>query len=61
MARELEKHLEKALGHEMVIFLRTEKELKEIAAATPFPAKDVEALEGQAPGRRCSTRSRRRP
>jgi uncharacterized protein (DUF1697 family) len=47
IARELEKHLEKALGHEMVIFLRTAKELKEIAAHRPFPAKDVEKSKGK--------------
>ena len=47
MARALEKHLEKELGHEMVIFLRTAKELDEIAAATPFPAKDVKRSKGK--------------
>jgi uncharacterized protein (DUF1697 family) len=47
IARALEKHLEKALGHEMVIFLRTAKELDEIAAAEPFPAKDVGKSKGK--------------
>jgi uncharacterized protein (DUF1697 family) len=47
MARALEKHLEKALGHEMVIFLRTASELKEIAAHEPFPARQVEASKGK--------------
>jgi uncharacterized protein (DUF1697 family) len=47
LARELEKHLEKALGHEMVIFLRTEKELREIVAAEPFPSKDVKRSKGK--------------
>jgi uncharacterized protein (DUF1697 family) len=47
MLRELERHLEKALGHEMVIFLRTASEVKEIAARTPFPAKEVEASNGK--------------
>lgn len=47
MARALEKHLEKALGHEMVIFLRSAKELDEIAGATPFPAKDVKRSKGK--------------
>jgi uncharacterized protein (DUF1697 family) len=47
MARALEKHLEKALGHEMVIFLRTARELEEIAAAEPFPAKDVKRSKGK--------------
>jgi uncharacterized protein (DUF1697 family) len=47
MARKLEPHLEKALGHEMVIFLRTAAELKEMAAAEPFPAKDVKRSKGK--------------
>jgi uncharacterized protein (DUF1697 family) len=47
MVRDLEKHLEKALGHEMVIFLRTAAELKEIAAREPFPPKDVERSKGK--------------
>ena len=47
MARELEPHLEKALGHEMVIYLRTAAELKEIAAAEPFPAKDLKRSKGK--------------
>lgn len=47
MARTLEKHLEKALGHEMVIFLRTASEVKEIAGREPFPPEDVEASKGK--------------
>jgi uncharacterized protein (DUF1697 family) len=47
IARALERHLEEALGHEMVIFLRTATELGEIAAAAPFPAKDVERSRGK--------------
>jgi uncharacterized protein (DUF1697 family) len=47
MVLELEPHLEKALGHEMVIFLRTASEVKEIAARTPFPARDVEKSKGK--------------
>jgi len=47
MARKLEPHLEKALGHEMVIFLRTAAELKEMAAAEPFPTKDVKRSKGK--------------
>jgi len=47
LARELEPRLEEALGHEMVIFLRTAAELKGIAAAEPFPAKDVERSKGK--------------
>jgi uncharacterized protein (DUF1697 family) len=47
MARDLEKHLEQALGHEMVMFLRTEKELTEIVASEPFKARDVERSKGK--------------
>jgi uncharacterized protein (DUF1697 family) len=47
MARALEQHLEKALGHEMVIFLRTASDVKQIAAHEPFPPKDVEASKGK--------------
>lgn len=47
MARDLEKHLETALGHEMVIFLRSDKELGEIVRAEPFPAKDVARSKGK--------------
>jgi uncharacterized protein (DUF1697 family) len=47
MVRELEPHLEKALGHEMAIFLRTAKEVREMAAHEPFPAKEVERSRGK--------------
>jgi uncharacterized protein (DUF1697 family) len=47
MAKAIEAELEKTLGYEVVIFLRTAKELKEIATATPFPAKEVEASKGK--------------
>jgi uncharacterized protein (DUF1697 family) len=47
MARALEEHLEQALGHEMVIFLRTASDVREIAAHEPFPPKDVEASNGK--------------
>jgi uncharacterized protein (DUF1697 family) len=47
IARALEQHLEKALGHEMVIFLRTASDVKQIAAHKPFPPKDVEASKGK--------------
>jgi uncharacterized protein (DUF1697 family) len=47
MARALEQHLEKALGHEVVIFLRTASDVKQIAAHQPFAAKDVEASKGK--------------
>jgi uncharacterized protein (DUF1697 family) len=43
----VEAHLEKALGHEVVIFTRTECELKAIAAEEPFPAAEVEASKGK--------------
>jgi uncharacterized protein (DUF1697 family) len=43
----LEKHLEKALGHEVVIFLRNARDLKAMAAHEPFPAKDVESSKGK--------------
>jgi uncharacterized protein (DUF1697 family) len=43
----LEKHLEKALGHEVVIFLRNARDLKAIAAHEPFRAKDVESSKGK--------------
>jgi uncharacterized protein (DUF1697 family) len=47
MTRTLEAHLEKELGHEMVIFTRTERELKAIAAQEPFAADDVDASKGK--------------
>jgi uncharacterized protein (DUF1697 family) len=47
MARKIEQHLEKTLGYEVAIFLRTDKELKQIAAHRPFPAKDVETSKGK--------------
>ncbi len=47
MARKLEQHLEKTLGYEVAIFLRTDKELKQIAAQQPFPAKQVESSKGK--------------
>ena len=47
IGRALETHLEKALGHEVVIFLRTARDLKAIAAHEPFPAKDVNASRGK--------------
>src|SRR6185295_10731378 len=46
-SRDMARALEKALGHEMVIYLRTAKELDEIASATPFPAKDVKGSKGK--------------
>jgi uncharacterized protein (DUF1697 family) len=47
MARRIEQHLEKTLGYEVAIFLRAEKELKQIAAHRPFPAKNVDASKGK--------------
>jgi uncharacterized protein (DUF1697 family) len=47
MRRELEAHLADALGHEVVIFARTERELREIAASRPFPPKEVGASKGK--------------
>jgi uncharacterized protein (DUF1697 family) len=43
----LETHLEKALGHEVVIFQRKASEVRAMAAHEPFPAKDVEASKGK--------------
>jgi uncharacterized protein (DUF1697 family) len=47
MARALEEHLEKALGHEVVIFLRSARDVKAIAAHEPFPPEDVESSKGK--------------
>ena len=47
IARHLEKHLEQALGHEVVIFLRTASDLKAIAAHEPFPPADMERSKGK--------------
>lgn len=47
IARALETHLEKALGHEMVIFMRTASDLEAIAAHEPFPPKAVDGSNGK--------------
>jgi uncharacterized protein (DUF1697 family) len=47
MAKAIETELEKTLGYEVVIFLRTARELEEMATAKPFPAKQVEASKGK--------------
>jgi uncharacterized protein (DUF1697 family) len=47
IGRALETHLEKALGHEVVIFLRKASDVKAIAAHEPFPPEDVEASKGK--------------
>lgn len=43
----LEEGLEKATGMEIVVFLRSAKELNAIAALEPFPAKKVAASKGK--------------
>ena len=47
MTKKLESHLEKALGHDMAIFLRTASELKKMAAHEPFPARELGASKGK--------------
>jgi uncharacterized protein (DUF1697 family) len=47
MTKKLESHLEKALGHDMAIFLRTASELKKMAAREPFPARELDASKGK--------------
>src|SRR5687768_4282787 len=47
MARAVEEHLERSLGYEVAIFLRTASELKAIAAHEPFPPEDLEASKGK--------------
>jgi uncharacterized protein (DUF1697 family) len=47
MTKELEAHLEQALGHELVIFMRTARELKAMAAHEPFSAREVESSKGK--------------
>lgn len=47
MTRELEAHLEAELGHEMVIFMRTEGELRAIAAHEPFSSSELDASKGK--------------
>ena len=47
IAGALEKYLEKELGHEVVIFLRTARDVNEIASHEPFPPEDVEASKGK--------------
>jgi uncharacterized protein (DUF1697 family) len=47
MTKELETHLEQALGHDMAIFLRTASQLKAMAAHEPFPARELDAPKGK--------------
>lgn len=47
LVERIETGLEKALGYEVITFLRGERELSELAAAQPFPRKLVEASEGK--------------
>jgi uncharacterized protein (DUF1697 family) len=47
MTKKLESHLEKELGHDMAIFLRSAKQLKAMAAHEPFPARELGASKGK--------------
>jgi uncharacterized protein (DUF1697 family) len=47
VARRLEAGLGEALGYEVPVFLRDAAEVREIAAAEPFPAAEVEASKGK--------------
>jgi uncharacterized protein (DUF1697 family) len=47
MTKKLESHLEKALGHDIAIFLRTASELKKMAAREPFPPRELDASKGK--------------
>jgi uncharacterized protein (DUF1697 family) len=47
MTNKLESHLEKVLGHDMAIFLRTSSELKKMAAHEPFPARELDTSKGK--------------
>jgi uncharacterized protein (DUF1697 family) len=47
MTAQIEAGLESALGYEVVVFLRTARELKEIAAHQPFKAGQVDASKGK--------------
>lgn len=41
LARQIERHLEKALGYEVGVFLRTETEVAAVAAYAPFPPEQL--------------------
>ena len=47
LTEEIEAALERALGFEVPVFLRTEKQLAAIAAAKPFPPKALAASKGK--------------
>ena len=47
LTEEIEAGLEKSLGFEVPVFLRTEKQLAAIAAKRPFPATAVEGSKGK--------------
>jgi uncharacterized protein (DUF1697 family) len=47
MASQIEKALEKALGYDVGVFLRTARDLKEIVEAQPFKPAQVEASKGK--------------
>ena len=44
---QIEKALERALGYEVAIFLRTQAQVRKIAAEQPFSAKQVEGSKGK--------------
>jgi uncharacterized protein (DUF1697 family) len=47
LAERIERGLEQALGYDVAVFLRTEAEIRGIAAHEPFPAEQVEASQGK--------------
>jgi uncharacterized protein (DUF1697 family) len=47
LARRIEKSLEESLGYEVTIFLRTGREVQEIAKQRPFPRKSLDRSEGK--------------
>jgi uncharacterized protein (DUF1697 family) len=47
LKKRVERELSKAVGFDVTVFLRSEDELRAIAAHEPFPAKDVQASEGK--------------
>jgi uncharacterized protein (DUF1697 family) len=47
LGRRVEKALEEGLGYEVVVFLRTPAQVREIAEREPFPARVVKASKGK--------------
>jgi uncharacterized protein (DUF1697 family) len=47
LRREIEKVLEKAIGAEVTVFIRTAAEMRKLAKAKPFPAKQLAASKGK--------------